>query len=81
MQEPNLDDLARIALAHISMVREIESGRYKGKPNEAADRKAWLIRALPRLQSGDAEHQSVAAEILGLTAQSASQPEPAQSVA
>lgn len=66
MQEPNLDDLARIALAHISMVREIESGRYKGKPNEAADRKVWLTRALPRLQSGDAEHQSVAVEISGL---------------
>lgn len=76
MQEPNLDDLARIALAHISMVREIESGRYKGKPNEAAERKAWLSRTLPRLQSGDAEHQSVAAEILELTGQ----PEPAQSV-
>lgn len=76
MSEPNLDDLARIALAHISMIEEIETGQYKGKPGEVGERKAWLIRALPRLQAGDTEHQSVAGEILALT----SQPESAQSV-
>lgn len=66
MQKPNLDDLARIALAHASMIREIEEGRFKGKPNDVAERKAWLTRTLPQLQSGESEHQSVAAEILDM---------------
>ena len=70
MPEPHLDDLARIALAHISMIEEIETGKYKGKPNEVSERKAWLTRSLPKLQAGDAEHQSVAREILALTGQS-----------
>lgn len=76
MSEPSLDDLARVALAHITMIEEIESGQYKGKPGEVGERKAWLTRALPRLQAGDVEHQSVAEEILTLTGQ----PELAQSV-
>ncbi len=70
MQEPNLDDLARIALAQISMIEEIKTGQYKGKPNEIQERTDWLIRSLPRLQAGDVEHQSVAAEIAVLTGQS-----------
>jgi hypothetical protein len=71
MQEPSLDELAMIAKAHLSMIRQIESGQYKGRKGEITERTTWLENQRPKLETGNDAQKAIAAEIAALTSQSA----------
>ena len=70
----NVEELARTGVAHLSMIRQIQAGKYKAKPADLESRLTWLKTNYSFLRDGDALCNQVADEIDRVLSQSAEKP-------